>query len=73
VTSLKSDALLDEEYQKIQDEFKLQQTNADEASKKVIALENLLKVEKDNLTNSKKTLKEEIELFNIKIEGRNDA
>ena len=73
VTSLKSDALLDEEYQQIQDEFKQQQSRADEASKKVIALENLLKLEKDNLTNSKKTLKEEIDLFNKKIESRNDA
>lgn len=73
VSSLKSDALLDEEYQKIQDEFKLQQTKAGEASKKVIAHANLLKIEKENLSKSEEDLKDEIGLFLKKIEDRSDA
>ena len=73
VTSLKSDALLDEEYQKIQDEFKKQQTNADEASKKVIALENLLMVEKNSLISNKNALNGEINILNTKLTGRSDA
>lgn len=72
VTSLKSDALLDEEYRIIQNEFNDQQIKADTASEKVITLKNLLVLEKNVLADSNDRLKEEERLFNKMIEGRGD-
>lgn len=73
VTELKADALLDEEYQRIQKEFAEQETKAKDATAAADKVENLLKLTRRSLDGLNVKLDQEIKKLTGCLEGRSDA
>ncbi|MBR5103889.1 MAG: AAA family ATPase [Bacteroidales bacterium] len=73
VTELKADALLDEEYKKIKEEFKAQDKKAKDATAAAASLENLIKVTGETLDGLNIKLDKEVVKLSNSIEGRHDA
>lgn len=73
VTELKADALLDEEYQRIQKEFAEQEAKAKEATAAANSLESLLKVTRKSLEGLNLKLDKEVRKLTSSLEGRSDA
>lgn len=73
VTELKADALLDEEYQRIQKEFAEQEAKAKMATAAANSLESLLKVTRKSLEGLNLKLDKEVRKLTGSLEGRSDA
>ena len=73
VSELKADALLDEEYEKIQKEFAEQETKAKDATAEANKMENLLKLTRSSLDGLNGKLEKEVDGLTRKLEGRADA
>lgn len=73
VNFLKSDALLDEEYMNIQNEFNEQKKKADTVSAEVIRLKNLLSLSEGRLADMLKRKADGSDKLNVMASERNDA
>lgn len=73
VTSLKSDAVLDQEYQKIKDEYEAQNKKASDAYNAVISLSNKIALEAADLNRSYENLKSSLDSLELMLESREDA
>ena len=73
VSELKADALLDEEYRRIQKEFEEQETKAQKATAAANSLESLLKVTRESLDGLKAKHDKEVKKLTSSLEGRSDA